>query len=130
MQQLFRLLLSLGRHGDLYLLSRKSLPRLKLARLPPCSALTHRAFTFYLGNPISSIETRSAPALTRCCPGSFTFYLGNPISSILQNSVHSVEKRILRIWFNPGRTLPRAQLQWCCLPHAQWRCSYRVGGLR
>ena len=91
---------------------------------------THRAFAFYSEIPFSSIETRSAPALTRCCPGSFTFYLGNPISSILQNSVHSVEKRTLRICFNASRTLPRAQLQWCCLPHARWRCSYRVGGLR
>ena len=36
-----------------------------------------------LRNPIFSIETRSAPALTRCCPGSFTFYLGNPFPRFL-----------------------------------------------
>src|SRR6266705_7134271 len=28
--------------------------------------------------PFALIETRSAPALTRCYPCSFTFYLGNP----------------------------------------------------
>jgi hypothetical protein len=26
----------------------------------------------------ADVETRSAPALARCCPRSFTFYLGNP----------------------------------------------------
>ena len=40
--------------------------------------------TFYLGNPLSSIETRSAPALAHRHPRDFTFYLGNPLSSILK----------------------------------------------
>ena len=31
---------------------------------------------------------------------------------------------------NAGRTLPRAQLRWCCLPLARWRCSYPVAGLQ
>ena len=35
---------------------------LKLARLPTRSALPLRAFAFYLGNPSSSIETRSFPS--------------------------------------------------------------------
>ena len=41
-----------------------------------------RDFTFYLGNPVSSIETRSAPALLSATHRAFTFYLGNPVSSI------------------------------------------------
>jgi hypothetical protein len=56
---------------------------LKLARWQRSLGATHRAFTFYLGIPRSSIETRSAPALTRRYPRSFTFYLGIPGSSIL-----------------------------------------------
>ena len=32
---------------------------------------------------LSSIETRSAPAVTRCYPCSFTFYLGNPFPRFL-----------------------------------------------
>jgi len=27
---------------------------------------------------------------------------------------------------NAGRTPPRALRRWCCLPRAQWRCSYPV----
>jgi len=29
------------------------------------------------------IETRSLPALTRCCPRSFTFYVAHPVRSIV-----------------------------------------------
>ena len=35
---------------------------------PTLLGATHRAFTFYLGNPISSIETRSLPSLTHVLP--------------------------------------------------------------
>jgi hypothetical protein len=52
---------------------------------------THRAFTFYLENPISSIETRSAPALLGATHRAFTFYLENPHFLDSENSVHSVE---------------------------------------
>jgi hypothetical protein len=37
---------------------------------------------FYVADPISSIETRSLPALTRSYPRRFTFYVADPISSI------------------------------------------------
>ena len=33
------------------------------------------------------IETRSAPALTRCYPRSFTFYLGNPFPRFVVNEL-------------------------------------------
>ncbi len=33
-------------------------------------------------HPARSVETRSAPAFSRCYPRSFAFYLGKPISSI------------------------------------------------
>jgi hypothetical protein len=33
------------------------------------------------------IETRSAPALTRCYPHSFTFYLGNPFPRFVVNEL-------------------------------------------
>jgi hypothetical protein len=36
------------------------------------------------------IETRSAPAVLGATHRAFTFYLGSPISSILKDSVHSV----------------------------------------
>src|SRR6478752_1860459 len=39
-------------------------------------------FTFYVADPISSIETRSLPTLTRSYPRRFTFYVADPISSI------------------------------------------------
>jgi hypothetical protein len=55
-----------------------------VAAVSDCSRLarraTHRTFTLYLGNPICSIETRSAPALTRGYPRDFTFYLGIPFA--------------------------------------------------
>jgi hypothetical protein len=54
-------------------------------RSAPALAHRHpRDFTFYLGNPLSSIETRSTPALAHRHPRDFTFYLGNPLSSILK----------------------------------------------
>jgi hypothetical protein len=37
---------------------------------------------FYVADPISSIETRSLPTLTRSYPRRFTFYVADPISSI------------------------------------------------
>jgi hypothetical protein len=46
---------SLGRRGDLYLLSRKSLSSIEIRSSPASLGATYRAFTFYLGNPISSI---------------------------------------------------------------------------
>ncbi len=76
---------------------------------PTLLGATHRAFTFYLGNPISSIETRSAPGLTHVLPPirpvgfpiyvappggldslaaarcGFTFYLADPLGSIDHN---------------------------------------------
>jgi hypothetical protein len=33
------------------------------------------------------IETRSAPALTRCYPRSFTFYVGNPFPPFVVNEL-------------------------------------------
>ena len=36
--------------------------------LPRSLAATRRGFTFYVGNPISSIETRSLPTLTHVLP--------------------------------------------------------------
>jgi hypothetical protein len=69
---------------------------LYVAPVSDCSRLarraTHRTFTLYLGNPISSIETHSAPALTRCYPRSFAFYLGNPISSIETRSAPALTR--------------------------------------
>src|SRR6266550_8345834 len=59
---------------------------------------THRAFAFYSEIPFSWIETRSAPALTRCCPGRFTFYLGNPIFLDSAKFCSFCRKRTLRIW--------------------------------
>jgi hypothetical protein len=50
-----------------------------------------------LGNPISSIETRSAPALLGATHRAFTFYLGNPISSIPVFLIEDfAELRVLR----------------------------------
>src|SRR5947199_5683765 len=40
--------------------------------LPRSLAATRRGFTFYVRNPISSIETRSLPTLACCYPGDFT----------------------------------------------------------
>jgi hypothetical protein len=59
-------------------------------------AATHRGFAFYVAfpkssipdrdvfyvaDPISSIETRSLPTLTRSFPRHFTFYVADPFSS-------------------------------------------------
>ena len=41
-----------------------------------------RSFTFYVADPVSSIETRSLPTLARCYPRSFAFYVADPVSSI------------------------------------------------
>ena len=40
------------------------------------------SFTFYVADPVSSIETRSLPTLARCYPRSFAFYVADPVSSI------------------------------------------------
>src|SRR5882757_5361089 len=57
---------------------------------PALLGATHRAFTFYLGNPISSIETRSAPALTHVLPSirpvGFPIYVARRLGC----SIHSV----------------------------------------
>jgi len=45
---------------------------------PALLGATHRAFTFYLGNPISSIETRSLPSSLAAARRGFTFYLADP----------------------------------------------------
>src|ERR1700756_4395335 len=37
--------------------------------------------------PFVLIETRSAPALTRCYPRSFTFYVGNPFPRFVVNEL-------------------------------------------
>jgi hypothetical protein len=42
--------------------------------------------SYFLGSPDLLIETRSLPALTRCCPRSFTFYLAPPTRSIPNSS--------------------------------------------
>jgi hypothetical protein len=55
---------------------------LKLARCPHSLAAAPRSFTFYVADPISSIETRSLPTLARRYPRGFTFYVADPISSI------------------------------------------------
>src|SRR5262249_37667160 len=39
-------------------------------------------FTFYVARPTRSIETRSLPTLTRSCPRQFTFYVARPPRSI------------------------------------------------
>jgi len=41
---------------------------LKLARVPRSLAATRRGFTFYVADPVSSIETRSRPTLARRYP--------------------------------------------------------------
>ena len=59
-------------------------------------------------------------------------YLGFPsdLRNPFLDSVRIRQFRRVGIWSNAGRTLPRAQLRWCCLPRARWRCSYPVEGLR
>jgi hypothetical protein len=44
---------------------------------------------FYVADPISSIETRSLPTLTRSNPRRFTFYVADLISSILARYSYS-----------------------------------------
>ena len=39
------------------------------------------------------IETRSAPALTRCYPRSFTFYLGNPFPRFVVNELRRASNK-------------------------------------
>jgi hypothetical protein len=57
-------------------------PRLHSRRYP-C------AFTFYVDDPITSIETRSLPSLSRRYPCAFTFYVDDPITSIDRVINHS-----------------------------------------
>ena len=54
-----------------------------VARAPRLHSRSYpRRFTFYVADPISSIETRSLPTLARSYPRRFTFYVADPISSI------------------------------------------------
>ena len=53
-----------------------------LAALPSTRAIPDRD-VFYLADPISSIETRSLPALAHSYPRRFTFHLADPVSSIV-----------------------------------------------
>jgi hypothetical protein len=55
-----------------------------VARVPaaPFARRYPRDSTFYVADPISSIETRSLPTLTRSYPRRFTFYVADPVSSI------------------------------------------------
>ena len=39
------------------------------------------------------IETRSAPALTRCYPRSFTFYVGNPFPPFVVNELRRASNK-------------------------------------
>jgi hypothetical protein len=60
-------------------------PQIETRSAPALLGATHRAFTFYLGNPFPRLKlacfpTRSPP------PRGFTFYLAGPISSIAQIS--------------------------------------------
>ena len=49
---------------------------------PPTNAVHPPACQHGVFIPFAPIETRSAPAFSRCYPRSFTFYLGKPVSSI------------------------------------------------
>jgi hypothetical protein len=51
-----------------------------VARVPtaPFTRRYPRDFTFYVTDPVSSIETRSLPTLTRSYPRRFTFYVADP----------------------------------------------------
>src|SRR5437016_5336926 len=50
------------------------------------------------------IETRSAPALTRCYPHSFTFYLGNPFPRFVVKELREASnKGTLRAFRNADR---------------------------
>ncbi len=71
-----------------------------MGRLSRC---THRAFTFYFENPISSIETRSAPALTHVLPPirpvGFPIYVarrpGGSIHSLLPSQLYLLSRKSL-----------------------------------
>jgi hypothetical protein len=83
---------------------------LKTRSAPALLGATHRAFTFYLENPIFSIETRSAPALLGATPS--RLYLLSRKSHFLdsENSVHSVESlfsseiQFLDFWFPDSKS--------------------------
>ena len=60
----------------------RSRPRGSVHSLLRSSLKPVRLGPFHVAHPIRSIETRSAPAFSRCYPRSFAFYLGKPISSI------------------------------------------------
>ena len=45
---------------------------------PRLLAATRHGFTFYVADPISSIETRSLPTLTHCFPRNFTLITRSP----------------------------------------------------
>ena len=50
------------------------------------------------------IETRSAPALTRCYPRSFTFYVGNPFPPFVVNKLRrALNEGTLRAFRNVDR---------------------------
>ena len=68
--------LAAARRGFTFYLADPS-ARLKLAHRPTRSLLPSRLYLLSR-RPLGSIETRSAPALTRCYPRNFTFYLADP----------------------------------------------------
>jgi hypothetical protein len=73
-------------------------PSMSLAPTRLHSRSYPRCFTFYVADPISSIETRSLAALTRSYPRHFTFYVAHPIRSIhyfeqIKNFAH-----LLALW--------------------------------
>ena len=59
-------------------LETRSLPALTHV-LPPIRPV---GFPIYVADPISSIETRLLPTLTRSYPRRFTFYVADPVRSI------------------------------------------------
>ena len=100
-------------------------------------------------NKFRRVETRSRPrslAATLAALPSMSLFPSAPLRRFTQirylgfrhsfgirtsrRCIRLSDIRGLRHFVNAGRTLPRAQLRWCCLPHARWRCSYPVEGLR
>src|SRR6266508_972914 len=63
---------SVAATSQLCLLSRKSLSSIETRSLPALTRSYPRHFTFYVAHPIRSIETRSLPTLPRCYRRSFT----------------------------------------------------------
>jgi hypothetical protein len=61
---------------------------LKTRSLPALARCFPRSFTFYVADPVSSIETRSLPTLTHSYPRRFTFYVADPISSIREQALN------------------------------------------